>query len=528
MGLVRLIETLSKPESYPHPVDAVDVRQTHISVVFLAGTFAYKLKKPVNLGFLDFTTLEKRRHFCEEEVRLNRRLAKSVYLGVVPITADGRIDGDGDGETVDWAVKMERLPEGASLHDRLKRGEVEGPLVESLAGRVAEFHASAERGPRISEFGRFDVVAANALENFTQAAPMIGRTVSRTVFDRLRARTEETLERLRPLIDSRAARGVPCDTHGDLHLDHVYHFPDRARPDDLIAIDCIEFNERYRFADPVADAAFLVMDLIFRGRRDLAERFAAAYFHATGDTDGAALIPFYVAYRAMVRGKVEGFQLAEKEIPQEERTAAQRRARARWLLALGELDEPASRPALVLVGGLPGSGKSTLARALAERGGFTVIRSDVVRKELAGLDPRVPARDAFDRGIYTSEMSTRTYAECLRRAEETLFDGGRVIVDANFRAEDQRRLMLDAAARWCAPVLFLHCRTRADVARRRLSARRDDASDADVAIYEKLAAGWQEPGPESRAVLREIDTNGEERHSQGQAMEALRCARLMP
>src|SRR5262249_6665460 len=157
--------------------------------------------------------------------------------------------------------------------------------------------------------GRFDVVASNARENFTQAAAQVGVTLSAPVLERLRELTEAHLARLRPVIDDRAARGVPCDTHGDLHLDHVYFFPDRAPPDDLVIIDCIEFNERFRFADPVADMAFLVMDLLFQGRRDLADAFSAAYFRAANDSDGPALLPFYIAYRAAVRGKVEGFEL---------------------------------------------------------------------------------------------------------------------------------------------------------------------------------------------------------------------------
>jgi aminoglycoside phosphotransferase family enzyme/predicted kinase len=528
MELTRLIDELSQPGAYPHPVAAVDVRQTHISVVFLAGAFAYKLKKPVDLGFLDFSTLDKRRHYCDEEVRLNRRLAPSVYLGVVPITvsSDGVRVG-GDGEVVDWVVQMERLPEGASLLDRLRRGEVEEALLRTLAERVAGFHERADRGSHIADFGRFEVVAGNARENFAQSVPQIGVTVSRTVFDRLRARTEEALVRLRPLIDSRAAQGVPCDTHGDLHLDHVYHFPGRAPPDDLVVIDCVEFNERFRYSDPVADAAFLAMDLIFRGRRDLAEVFSTAYFRATGDAEGATLLPFYIAYRAAIRGKVEGLQLAESEIPQEARTAARRDSRARWLLALGELEAASARPALVLIGGLPGSGKSTLARALANRGGFTVIRSDVVRKELAGLDPGASARDTIDRGIYTPQMTEQTYAECLRRAEEKFFEGGRVIVDANFGHEVQRRLFLDAAARWCVPAVFLVCRAGAEVSRGRITGRTGDASDADAAVYQQLAARWQSPSIEVLPLLFEIDTEGSQAESLERAANVLRRARLI-
>ncbi len=507
MELPRLIEALSDPAAYPYSVRSVKVRQTHISAVFLAGPRAYKVKKPVNLGFLDFTTLAKRRHFCAEEVRLNRRLAPDVYLGVVPVTRAG--DGlqvEGAGEVVEWAVKMQRLPDEATLERRLERGVVAVPHLEALARTVAGFHARAEAGKHVAAFGRFAVVAGNARENFAQSVGRVGTTVSPAVFARLRALTEEALTRLRPLIEARAARGVPRDTHGDLHLDHVYLFPDRPPPGDLVIIDCIEFNERFRYADPVADAAFLAMDLAFHGRRDLARAFAETYFRAAGDAEGRALLPFYTAYRAAVRGKVEGMELGEAEVPDAERAAALARARAHWLLALGELEEPGRRPCLVLVGGLPGTGKSTLALGLAEHAGFTVLRSDVVRKELAGVRAEAPA--GFGEGIYSPEWTERTYAEMLRRAEGLLFEGRRVLVDASFRAEGHRRAFLQAAARWGVPAVLLLCRAEPETVRTRLQARRGDASDADWSIYQKTAERWEEPGPLTRAAVREVATGG--------------------
>jgi aminoglycoside phosphotransferase family enzyme len=223
MELDSLIAALSDPAAYPFAVEAVEVCQTHISAVFLAGDVVYKLKKPVNLGFLDFSTLDKRRHFCDEEVRLNRRLAPAVYLGVVPITrgADGSLRFEGEGDVVEWAVKMQRLPEDASLLNRLERDELTPELLETLAVRIAAFHRHAAGGATIAESGRFEVVARNARENFTQSESQVGITVSRGVFDRLRALNEIALTRLQPLIESRAARGVPRDTHGDLHLDQV-------------------------------------------------------------------------------------------------------------------------------------------------------------------------------------------------------------------------------------------------------------------------------------------------------------------
>jgi uncharacterized protein len=507
--LESLIAALSDAAAFPHDAGPVEVRQTHISVVFLAGPYVYKVKKPVNLGFLDFTTLEKRRHFCDEEVRLNRRLAPSIYLGVVPITRTATgVQVEGNGELVEWAVKMQRLPEEATLQKRLQLGQIGGHQITALAQRIAWFHAHTAGGPHISEFGQFDVVASNARENFQQSVPQVGVTLNHAVFDRLRARNEEALARLRPLIEDRARRNMPRDTHGDLHLDHVYLFPDRQAPANLVIIDCIEFNERFRFADPVADMAFLAMDLAFHGRRDLAKVFTDCYFHASGDEEGRALLPFYIAYRAAVRGKVEGCEVLEKEVPEAERAAALARARAHWLLALGELEQPGHKPCLILVAGLPGTGKSTLARGLAERANFTVIRSDVVRKELAGLSAHAPAPAPFGESLYSAAWTERTYAECLRRAEALLFEGKRVVIDASFREEARRRAFLEAAARLGIPGILMVCLADPEVIQARLDSRKGDASDADRSVYQQAAQCWEEMGPLSRRALLEVPTDG--------------------
>jgi len=507
MNLASLITDLSDPGRYPFAVTSVEVVQTHISVVFLAGDFVYKIKKPVRLSFLDFSTLDLRRHFCDEEVRLNRRLAPDVYLGVVPVTDDGSgVRFEGRGETVEWAVKMRRLPEAATLEQRVLRDEIDESHVRSLALRLAEFHANAARSAAIAAFGRFEVVYRNIRENFIVSAPQVGNTISTPVRDRLVSLTEETLDEMKAVIDSRAARGIPCDTHGDLHLDHVYLFPDRSPPADLVIIDCIEFNERFRYTDPVADMAFVAMDFEFHGRRDLALALTQTYFQARDDDEGRRLLPLYLSYRAAVRGKVDGLQLDEPEIPEPARAAALMRARGHWLLALSALETPNRRPGLVLVGGLPGTGKSTLARCLGEQAGFQVIRSDVVRKELAGLSVEATANAETRANIYTPEWTDRTYSECLRRAEELLFEGGRVIVDANFRAERQRQMFLDAALRFGVPVLFLVCEAEPATVKARLDSRRGDASDADWAVYQQVAQNWEKPGPRTRRLLHIIPT----------------------
>ena len=528
MELSRLIAALSDPAAYAEPVDAVEVRQTHISVVFLAGLHAYKVKKPVSFGFLDFSTLDRRRHFCDREAILNRRLAPSVYLGTVAITDDeAGVRMEGRGEAVEWAVKMKRLPEGARLAEWLERGEIGVGQMVALAHRIAAFHARAESSPTIAAYGRFEVVAGNARENFEQSAAHVGTTLSRAVFDRLRGLVEAALADLRPTIEARAARGVPRDGHGDLRLDHVYLFPDRPPPSDLVIIDCIEFNERFRSADPVADMAFLVMDLAGIGRRDLARAFADAYFEAAGDADGRALLPFYNAYRAAVRGKVEGIECLEPEVPEAERAAVLLRARAHWLLSLSALEEPSRRPCLVLVGGLPGTGKSTLARGLAERAGFAVIRSDLVRKELAGLSLGKSADTSFEAGIYTPSWTERTYAECLRRAEAHLFEGRRVLVDASFRTEATRRLFFELGTRWGVPALLLLCQADPEVVRRRLEQRRGDASDADWSIYVRKAERWEHPDESTRRSTEEIATDEGEHAALARALDVLAGADLL-
>jgi aminoglycoside phosphotransferase family enzyme/predicted kinase len=505
-----------------YPVEDVEVRHTHISVVFLAGPYVYKIKKPVDLGFLDFSTLAKRHHFWDEEVRLNRRLAPHVYQGVVPITrSDGSVRFEGQGVPVEWAVKMERLPDEATLLRRLQSNDLGSAVLQPMARRLADFHACAEANDRISEFGSFEVVARNARENFEQSVPHVGTTVSAAVLDRLKELTDASLTRLRPLIESRAKSGIPRDTHGDLRLEHIYFFPEQKPPTNLIIIDCIEFNERFRFADPVADIAFLVMDLLFHGRRELAEVFAVEYFRASGDDEGIALLPFYIAYRSAVRGKVNGFKLQEKEVPKAAQARALTKAKAHWLLALDELETPRRRPCLILIGGLPGTGKSTLAKGLAERGDYDVIRSDVVRKELAGVAENVHHRAGFGQGIYTPEWTNRTYTECLRRAESLVFEGKRVIVDANFPEERWRRAFLDAASRLGVRTIFLLCAAKEEAVRTRLQRRRADVSDADVRVYEEAARRWEIPGFAIRGWLREVDTNTRPNESLHQAERLL-------
>jgi predicted kinase len=344
------------------------------------------------------------------------------------------------------------------------------------------------------------MVARNARENFENARSMVGSTVEPHLFERLQLLTERTLNRVGPLVEERAQRGIPRETHGDLHLDHIYYFPDRPAPNDFVIVDCIEFNERFRYADPVADAAFLYMDLKYHGRWDLALEFKRAYCEAAHDSEAVNLFCFYSAYRAIIRAKVEGLKAMESEVPPVQRAEALANARAHWLLALVELEDLPNKPCLVLIGGLPGSGKSTLARELTANGQWQLLQTDRIRKEIAG--------SVVGHAIYTPAWNQRTYEECRRRAQHLLCQGKPVVVDGNFRLDAQRRLLLECGVQLGVPTFFFHCQADSEVVRSRLQHRKNDISDADWDIYLRLAAEWQPFAPFTQRYAAVIDTSG--------------------
>ncbi|MCA9659989.1 MAG: AAA family ATPase [Myxococcales bacterium] len=532
MELMDMIDALTRPQAYAAVEAAagateVEVIQTHISVVFLVGEAVIKLKKPVRLPFLDYSTLALRRRYCEAEVELNRRLAPDVYRGVVTITADG--DGlrvGGDGEVVDYAVEMRRLDEAVTLEGWLARDALPSGAMSAIGRRLAAFHRHAARGPEISALASFDAVAKNCRDNFSQTAELGLEAIPTALLDLLAARTDAALAAQEATIRGRAARDVACDCHGDLRLDHVYLFPDRAPPRDLEIIDCIEFNDAFRYGDPVVDLAFLVMDLEYHGRPTLAVELVDAYFAAAGDPEGAALLPLYTSYRASVRGKVEAFRMREPEVPAAEREASRRSALRHFLLALRELSELDDAPALLLIAGLPGSGKSTIAKGLAgpaHAPSAAVIRSDVTRKRLAGLDPEDAGKAAPGAGIYTAEMTQRTYAACLDQARAHLLRGRPVIVDANFKADAQRRPFADLAAELGVPFALLLCEASEEETLARLAARRGDASDADAAIFFHARREWEALADDLRERAAKIDSSGAIEGNLAAARRALRA-----
>jgi aminoglycoside phosphotransferase family enzyme len=323
----QVVEALMKPEAYGEDPDSIELVQTHISFVFLTRNFVYKVKKAVDLGFLDFTTLEKRRFFCEKELELNRRLCGDMYLEVVPINRSNIIKIKGEGETVEYAVKMKRMPQERMMSRLLEENKVDDRLIDRIAKIIAEFHSKAETNRRISEFGSLAIIETNWKENFEQTEEFIGKTISIKDFKRIRERVEDFMKRNVPLFEKRMTEGRVRDCHGDIHSGNIFV------TDGIYIFDAIEFNERFRYSDVASDIAFLAMDLDFKERTDLSDFFVERYIKYSGDQELTKLLPFYKCYRAYVRGKVTSFKLKDPNVGREEKSAAIKEAKAYFKIA---------------------------------------------------------------------------------------------------------------------------------------------------------------------------------------------------
>ncbi len=459
-------QCLFDPAAYPHPVDRVRLIETHISWVFLAGEYAYKLKKPVNLGFLDFSTLKRREHCCREEVRLNRRLAPDIYLGVVPIAGSPpRVEGEGP--VLEWAVKMRAFPAEATLD---READITPGQVDAIADRVARFHL--EIAPAPGEFGTPDAVRAPVAENFRQLRELLPTPDSR--LDALEAWSVAEGQRLAGHFAARRAEGHIRECHGDLHLGNIAWVDDAP-----LIFDGIEFNPGLRSIDVISEVAFLCMDLMHRGHVALAWRFLNRYLEHSGDYAGLAALPYYLAYRALVRAKVAAI------------TASARGdddfSICRSYLELAGRLTRRPPPALLLMHGVSGAGKTWVSQSLLEQLPAIRIRSDVERKRLFGLEALADSR-AISVNIYSREAGERTLAHLLALAETLLDAGVRVIVDATFIKRDWRDPFLSLAARLAVPWLIIALEAPVEVLQQRVLARQAAGRDASEAGVDVLAA----------------------------------------
>ena len=323
----QVVDALMKPEAYDEPSGRIEMAQTHISFVFLTRNYVYKVKKAVNLEFLDFTTLEKRRIFCEKELELNKRLCGDMYLEVVPINKSKVIKVKGKGETIEYAVKMKRMPQEKMMNRLLEERKVDNRLIDSIAKIISEFHSKAETNKRISEFGSFGIIETNWKENFGQTRSSVGKTISMKNFNLIRERVDDFMKTAVPFFQRRAEMGRVRDCHGDIHSGNIFV------ADRIYIFDAIEFNERFRYSDVASDVAFLAMDLDFKGRTDLSNFFVERYVEYSGDRELTKILPFYKCYRAYVRGKVASFKLEDPSVSDQEKKSAMREAKAYFQLA---------------------------------------------------------------------------------------------------------------------------------------------------------------------------------------------------
>ena len=455
------------------------VIETHISYVLLDGTFAYKIKKAVNLDFLDFTTLPARRFYCAEELRLNRRLAPSLYLGVVPIT--GTEDApvlDGHGTAIEYAVKMRQFDQDGLLSRVLARGELTPARVDEIAAAVASFHGRAARAAPDAPFGRPAGVMRPVRQNFVQMLAAVGPAGDRAQLEQLFAWTEAEAERLTPVFEQRNREGFVRECHGDLHLGNIALVDGAAT-----LFDCIEFSPSMRWIDVMSDVGFLVMDLRDHCRPGHAARLLSAYLETTGDYAGLAVLRFYVVYRALVRAKIACLRIAQTE-------DAGERGRLldeyRTYLALATAETSPAHRGIVITHGVTGSGKTTRAREVVESAGAVRIRSDVERKRLAGLDAGARTGSAVGGGVYTDDASRHTYLRLAALAGEIVTAGYPVVVDAAFLERWQRDLLRRTAAGLHVPFAILDCTAPEPVLRARVRQRLEDGRDASEATIDVL------------------------------------------
>ena len=475
-----LVRKLMDPARYPHPVQRVRLIETHISSVLLTGEYAYKLKKPLDLGFLDFSTLERRRFCCGEELRLNRRLAPDIYLEVVPIR--GSADAprfDGGGAPIEYAVKMREFAQEALLDGMLARGELLPAHVDAIAREVADFHRGIARAAPDSGFGSAASVTLPVEQNFAQIRPRLGSDEERAALAAIEDWSLQALRRLAPSFARRRRDGFVRECHGDLHLGNI------ALVDGAIQVfDCIEFNPNLRWIDVISEIAFLVMDLAERGRADYAWRFLDAYLQQTGDYGGLAMLDFYRVYRAMVRAKVARIRASQEHLTAQARAAALASYEAYLRYARRCMALPA--PALIITHGLSGSGKTAVSQALLEGSGAVRVRSDVERKRLRHLPGHARSGSGIDSGIYSEAATRETYEELARLARLILESGHTAIMDAAFLQRWQRDLLRRTASAVDVPFVIVDCRAGEVVLRQRLARREQAGSDASEATVEVL------------------------------------------
>ena len=495
--LQAIVEALRDPARYPHPAESIDVIETHISIVVLAGAFAYKFKKPVALGFVDFSTLAARRHFCEEELRLNRRTARELYVGVVSVAGTAAAPVlDGDGPAIEYALKMRRFSQERLFDAMAWQRTLKPAHVDALAGVIAAFHSRIDRALPDARFGTPPEILARATENFAQTTLLAQNPRERDDLAALADWTRREFARRDASIGRRLRQGFVRECHGDLHLGNIALIDDAPVP-----FDCIEFNASFRWIDVMSEIAFLAMDLMAHGLHGQAWRCLDRYLQESGDYAGVELLRFYLVYRAMVRAKIGLIRDRQMAIGGGVGPAPVSAFRGYLDLARGLSHR--EQPAIILMHGLSGSGKTTVAQVLLESSGAIRMRSDVERKRSHGLvaGDRRGADDAA--GLYAPAVSAATYRRLLILATGIVAAGWPVIIDAAFLRREDRDAFRELARRAAVPFVIVACEAGEATLRERVATRERagaDASDAGIDVLERQLATVEPPGADERGA----------------------------
>ncbi|ARV62917.1 adenylyl-sulfate kinase [Nostocales cyanobacterium HT-58-2] len=498
VSLPPLIQQMLQPGFYPHQVkEPIQLVQTHISYVLLTGDYAYKVKKPLNFGFLDYSTLEKRQHFCQEELRLNQRGAAELYLEVFPVTLIGeQYQLGGTGEPVEYVLKMLQFPNETLFNKMFEQGQLNEALVEELGRVVAQYHTTKTvTNDYIRSFGEVEQVRAAFDENYEQTEKYIGGPQTREQFEETKQSTDKFFADRRELFHSRIQNNHIRECHGDLHLGNICLWKDK-----IWLFDCIEFNEPFRFVDVMFDIAYAVMDLEGQQRPDLSNAYLNTYLEQTGDWEGLQVLPIYLSRQSYVRAKVTSFLLDDPGVPSSVKEEMAKKAANYYKLAW-EYTKP-RQGRLILMSGVSGSGKSTTARYLGRQLGAIHIRSDAVRKHLAGI----PLLERGGDDLYTAEMTEKTYARLLKLGILLAKEGYVVILDAKYDRQQLRQEAIVQAQEHQLPLQIVSCAAPLEVLQQRLDNRTGDIADATASLLKSQLQQAEPFTEEEKQLVKILDT----------------------
>jgi aminoglycoside phosphotransferase family enzyme/predicted kinase len=492
-----LIKALSEASAYPHKVTAVSIIETHISWVLLTGRYAYKIKKPVNFGFLDFSTLEKRQFFCHEELRLNRRLAADLYLEVVPITGTpDQPKMGGAGEAIEYAVKMIQFPAGLTLSERAESGQLCPDDCDQITDIIADFHETVDKASETSPYGGSECIKHWFVENFAHIRPLLVDDRQKQQLQAIQAWGDDEWHSKAGLMQLRKQQGHVRECHGDLHLSNMTLINGK-----VILFDCIEFNPKLRWIDVISEVAFLVIDLLHFGYDRFAYRLLNHYLQRTGDYQGVALLRYYLVYRALVCAKISLLRRAQQA------TVSDQACLKYFEYAnLAERFIQVCQAVLIITHGYSGSGKSTIAAQLAEKIGALQIRSDIERKRLFGYQAQEHTDSGLDSGLYTQEAGRKTYQRLAECAKAVIAAGFSAIIDAAFLKTEQRDIFRQLAAEYGAQFFIVDFQASDEELSRRIRQRQNDASEATIDVLRHQQQSAQPLSVEEQAYVITIDT----------------------